>query len=327
MLAIRAPRGSAEDLRKYLKRKGLLSGKYRVLGKNEFIYFPVSSEKSDALVKKAKELGAEFTDADFKLQHPERERRPAMGYELYGSIAVMEAEKEEAKKLAKGFMLANKRIETVLKKGGAVSGKYRTRKFVYVAGKKNYIANYKENGCAFVFDIRKVFFSTKLGYERNRIAHMARDGEKAIVMFAGVGPFAIEIAKLNKKSRIVAIELNSYACKYMRENVELNKTPNVAVECGDAQKLSEKYRGFADRIVMPLPKEAANFLPSALKMGKKKCAMHYYTFCETDKVKQEIAKISASCKENGKKFKLLGWRTVRPYSAREIEIVVDFIAC
>ncbi len=251
--------------------------------------------------------------------------RTVRGYELYGSIAVVESGPREAKSAAKRLMLSNKNIKTVLRKGGAVSGKYRTRKLVYVAGAKNYLAEYRENGCVFRFDMRKVFFSTKLAYERKRISELAKDGEHVIVMFAGVGPYSIEIAKPHRKSKVVSIELNPQASRYARENALLNKTPNVVVEQGNVEKFTGKYSRFADRIVMPLPMDSFMFLPAALKMCAKLCTIHYYTFCKEKEVGATIAKLKRFLKSKGRRLRLIGWRAVRPYSATDIEIAVDFV--
>lgn len=324
MLAARVPKGKAEGLRKYLKRKGLLNSKYRVFGSGEFIYFPVSTSADEKLKLKLKETGAKLVAADFSSQHHKREEKKMHGYELYGSIAVIESDAKSARAVGKSLMLSNKNIKTVLRKGSAVSGKYRTRKFLYVAGERKFIANYKENGCVFRFDIRKVFFSTKLAYERKRVSGLVRNGERVIVMFAGVGPFAIEIAKPHDKCKVVAIELNSVACRNMRENIKLNKTPNVIVEQGDVTRFAARYARFADRIVMPLPKESSVFLPAALRMSRKNCTIHYYTFCQTGKASSAIARLEELVAGRKRGFKLQAHRAVRPYSARDEEIVIDF---
>jgi len=324
MLAARVPSAKAEGLRKYLQRKGLLSSKYRVLSSGEFIYFPLFSRNEERLEGEMGRFEAKIVDAKLTAQHSKRAQRTAQGYELYGSIAIIESEPKKADKIARNLLLSNRNIKTVLRKGGAVSGRYRTRRFFYVAGSKNYIVDYKENGCEFRFDIRKVFFSTKLGYERKRVSDSVKDGERVIVMFAGVGPYAIEIAKSHKTCKVVAIELNRTACDYMRANTRLNKTPNVAVEEGDVSCFARKYARFADRIIMPLPKEAGKFLPLALKMCRRTCKIHYYSFCKIGREKEEINMLKKFVEGKKKRFKLIAHRAVRPYSASEIELAVDF---
>ena len=180
-------------------------------------------------------------------------REVAKGFDILGNIAIIDADKDTAREVARIIIDTHKNVETVLRKAGAVKGKYRTRKYAFVLGKRNYIARYNENACSFVFDVRKTFFSSRLAYERKRVSDLSKDGEKVVVMFAGVGPFAIEIARRNKKSEVVAIELNKNAYKYMLENIRLNKTGNVSPVLGNAASPSRKYKGFADRIIMPLP--------------------------------------------------------------------------
>jgi tRNA (guanine37-N1)-methyltransferase len=220
-------------------------------------------------------------------------------------------------------MDTHKSVETVLRKGGPVSGKYRTRKYIFVLGKKNYLARYNENGASFVFDVRKVYFSSRLAYERKRITDLSKDGERVVVMFAGIGPFAIEIAKKNRKSEVVAIELNKMGYKYAIENIRINKTLNITPILGDAAKPPKACKSFADRIIMPLPMDSYRFLKSAFAMAAKRCIVHYYAFVD-DGGDREIAKVKKFSILHGRKFRLLGKRIVRPYSARTAEIVLDF---
>lgn len=246
-------------------------------------------------------------------------------YDIIGNIAVIDAKPKYAKKFAAQVMSANKNVETVLRKGGAISGKFRTRKHIYVMGKRTYVAHYKENNCVFVVDLRKAFFSTRLAFERQRITSIAKDGETVLVMFAGVGPFAIEIAKKNKSSKVIAVELNEDACKYMHENVRLNKTDNVEIVNEDVSSYSKKNKGIADRIIMPLPMSSADFLGSAYESAKKRCNIHYYSFGNKDTAFEDSENLIKNYFSKLKcKTKILGKRVVRPYSAKSIEVVIDF---
>lgn len=262
---------------------------------------------------------------EFKQKSPKADIGFSKSYDIVGNIAVIDANPKHAKALAVQVMEANKNVETVLRKGGAISGRFRTRKHIYVMGKRNYVAQYKENNCVFKVDLRKAFFSTRLAFERQRITNVVKDGETVLVMFAGVGPFAIEIAKRNRSSRVIAVELNKDAYNYMRENVLLNKTTNVEAVNEDVKTYSKNNNNIADRIVMPLPMSSYDFLRSAYKSAKKRCTIHYYAFGSKDTafedneslVKQYFSKMKC-------KTKLLGGRVVRPYSANSIEVVVDF---
>jgi tRNA (guanine37-N1)-methyltransferase len=247
----------------------------------------------------------------------------AKGFDILGNIAVIDADKDIAKKVARIIIETHKGVETVLRKEGAVRGKYRKRRYGFVLGKRNYIARYNENGCSFAFDVRKAFFSPRLAYERNRITNLSKDGETVVVMFAGVGPFAIEIAKHNRKSKVVAIELNKNAYKYMLENRSINKLDNVFPVLGDAADVPRGCRGSAQRIVMPLPWDSYRFLGSAFAMAGKRCVIHYYAFVE-DKGREEEEKLRKFSRSHRRKFRLMGKRVVSSYSTRTSEMVWDF---
>lgn len=161
--------------------------------------------------------------------------------------------------------------------------------------------------------------------KRKRIAKAAGDHENIAVPFAGVGPFAIEIAKAHPTSRIVAIELNKHAYGYMLENIGINKVGNVAPVLGDFADFAEKNAAWADRVVMPMPKAGLEFVVAALHIAKQKANFHLYTFCEaeggTDKVFGEIERIAA---DHGRRAGLVSARRVRNYSSSEIEVAIDF---
>ncbi|MDE1860176.1 MAG: class I SAM-dependent methyltransferase family protein [Candidatus Micrarchaeota archaeon] len=339
MLGLKVPKAHAEDLKVYLKNKNLSDDRYRIFERNGFIYFPISSKPSQtALSLIENRFKASLSDTSFEGFKPNSAYREMLlkktgkkaydsiskGYDLFGNIAVIDAEGSAAKKAAAVIMGINKNVKTVLSKAGAVSGKYRTRKYSYVAGEENYIATYKENGCTFSFDIRKTFFSTRLSFERNRLCELVAPRENVVVMFAGIGPFAIEIAKKHPETKVIAIELNKNACKYLSQNIKLNKVGNVIAELGDVKKFSKKYRGFADRIIMPLPRDSYAFMEPALSMAKRKSTIHYYAFAgAADPFNEHIAPIKRFLATKKASMAVSSKRIVRSYSPTEVEIVLD----
>ena len=56
-----------------------------------------------------------------------------------------------------------------------VEGDYRTRKLEVIAGEDKTQTEYKENGCRFIVDVEKAFFSPRLSTERERIAGLVKD--------------------------------------------------------------------------------------------------------------------------------------------------------
>lgn len=246
------------------------------------------------------------------------------GYDVLGSIAIIGERGRNGRIVADAVMKVNKNVKTVVSKAGAVKGRYRKREFEFVTGERNFVAEYKENGCTFRFDIRKTFFSPRLSFERNRITGLSKDGEHVIVMFAGVGPFAVEIAKRNRNSEIIAVELNRDSYKYMLENVKLNKTGNVKAVLGDAKSACSGIEEWADRIIMPLPMSADKFLESAVRSARDGCIIHYYSFGNTGDLFSESSRMARKlAKSMGFTARIVGKRTVRPYAKDTSEVVLD----
>ncbi|MCL5115063.1 MAG: hypothetical protein M1528_00825 [Candidatus Marsarchaeota archaeon] len=322
----------AEALRSQLAKRNFLRKNAGVLHSDSYVLFPVNN--ATATIKKLlKKQGSRLVERMAEERRaealPEANARVARGYDMLGNIAIIEgyrASKREIKKFADSLLKAHKSIRTVIIKAGPVSGRYRTRRFSYVAGERNYIAGMWENGCRFVFDVRKAFFSSRLSFERSRISALSKKKEKVIVMFAGVGPFVVEIAKCNPKAEVLGIELNSYAAAAMAKNIKLNKTGNAMAICADVKEAANRYRGFADRIVMPLPKDSGKFLDEAFTMAKKRAALHVYIFGIRKTAKRDALEyIKKRAKARRIAIRLKNWRMVREYSHREIEIVLDLI--
>lgn len=338
MLHAKISKELAEKAKSVLLRTGSLDHARKIQHRRSYIYFPVVIEGENTK-KLLIDAGCKLVDIkDIKNTHADmstylREElgtdRTGVRYDILGSTIILNApddmDMERIKEIAKALRKANPHIKTVLAREGAVSGEYRTRAYRYVAGRKSFQVLYRENGCVFSFDMRKTFFSSRLSFERNRIAGMVRDGEKVIVMFAGIGPFAIEIAKRSPHSEVVAIELNPYAYRQMLKNIELNKASNVKAVLGDVREVCKSYEGFADRIVMPLPKISVSFLDQALQVAKDRGIVHIYSFVEREKgLEGLIDSIKKHGKANSYSIEVLSSREVRPYSAREIEVALDY---
>ena len=333
MLFLKVEKAKAEKARQYLKKRKIFNTLYKPRSEGGFVYFPVSPNLEMGEKAKLLSIGTllHSNKKPKRKSHGPQRMHDVFGsstirYDIIGSIAVMEAKGDIRNEAAKLILKQNKRIKTILSRASAVSGTYRIRRHSYVAGKKTYISKYRENGCTFNIDLNKAFFSPRLSYERHRISGLVRKNEKVIVMFAGVGPFAIVIAKRTPSSEVTAIELNRHAYSYMLKNISENKVKNVVPVLGDVAKVAAAYAGYADRIVMPLPKDSANFLESAILCAKRNCTVHYYAFAGRDSPYAGAESlIRKECLKHGRNAKIISKRIVRPYSPSSVEIVIDFI--
>ncbi|MGC9443948.1 MAG: class I SAM-dependent methyltransferase [Candidatus Methanospirareceae archaeon] len=165
--------------------------------------------------------------------------------------------------------------------------RYRTRDLTVIWGDPSLETTYCESGCRFTADLKQVFLSPRLSYERMRIAQKVAPGETVLNMFAGVGCFSILIAKLQPHATIYSVDVNSHAFAYMQENVALNRVEGRVIPIlGDAGDVAAELQGWVDRVLMPLPENAHEFLPAAvraLRLGggredkaSKAGMIHYY---------------------------------------------------
>jgi tRNA (guanine37-N1)-methyltransferase len=183
----------------------------------------------------------------------------------------------------------------------------------------------KENKCILKTDVEKVFYSTRLVTERKRIALLVKPNEIIGVFFAGVGPFAIEICKLSKPKEIIAIELNPIGFKYLKENIILNKMQDKIIPIkGDVKKEYKNYKDYFDRIPMPLPKSAENFLNEAIYSIKNNGFIHVYNFVSKKEPFTKIIEIiKKKEKENNCKIEIINKKILRSFSQTTVQIVLD----
>ena len=152
-----------------------------------------------------------------------------------------------------------------------------------------------------------------------------KPGERVLVPFAGVGPFAIRIGKAMESAEVEGVELNPDACKFFRANVARNNCRNVRVLEGDvAALLPGKYAGWADRLAMPLPKDAKKFLVNAIPCLRKGGMLHYYSFGSMEAPFEEAENdVMEAAALLGRKARVVFRRVVRPYSKNIEQVAID----
>jgi tRNA (guanine37-N1)-methyltransferase len=212
---------------------------------------------------------------------------------------------------------------------------YRTREVQVIWGDENLETTHKESGCSFKVDLKHVFFSPRLSYERMRVARKVLPAERIINTFSGVGCFSILIAKLQPQTTIYSIDVNPYAYGYMKENVALNKVEGRVIPIlGDASEELKKLEGVADRVIMPLPEHAHSFLPlavRALKSGERGGGVIHYYDVSTGRKGDDLCnvplerarEIIASAFGDSLSVELEEGRIVRSVGPRRYHVVLD----
>ncbi len=246
-----------------------------------------------------------------------------------GSVAIVELPDEVkpyAVEVAKAIMSIHKNVKSVLVKASERLGEYRLRRLELVYGDEDTEVVHKEHGCVFKLDPRKVYFSPREATERMRIARMVSPGERVLVMFSGVCPYPITIAKTQPLVEVVyGVELNPDAHRYCVENVRLNKVEGKVVPLpGDVREVCPSMEGMFDRVVMPLPKGAYMFLDLAIKCLKRRGVIHFYHWArEPDLFSEAEGLLKKEAERQGCKVKIVGRRRVLPYAPRVWKVRVD----
>lgn len=250
-------------------------------------------------------------------------------YEILGSreksIAIIE-EIENPLVLAKQIMKEHKNVKSVLMKLSERRGIERKRDYKFILGVPNTEVIHKENYCRYKLDPQKTYFSGREGTERLRIAEMVKPKETVLVMFAGIGPFSILVAKKQKEvDKIPSIEINAKAVEYMKENTSLNKVQEKVIPIlGDVKEKSQEWFGKCDRVIMPLPHEAYKYLDLAYKCLKSEGGIiHLYIIEPEKEVEEKTKELMKEFQEKVKAKLTYKIRKVLPYSPRTYKYCLD----
>jgi len=247
-----------------------------------------------------------------------------VSFDIIGNIAILHMPKitKKEKQIARK-LLKHKNILSVYNQSKTY-GRLRKPKLKWIAGKKQTETIHKENDCLIKLDIKNCYFSPRLGTDRLEIAKKIKKGERVLVMFSGVAPYALVIGKKSKAEEIYCIEINRIASKYARENVKLNKLNNIKIIQGDVKRVIPKLKKRFDRIVMARPQLKDTFLQQAFKASKKGSMIHFYDFLKKQNIKDARRKIEKEAKNIKKKVKIQRLKKVREIAPYKYHIRVDF---
>jgi tRNA (guanine37-N1)-methyltransferase len=331
-------RDRAEEVRRALLRAGALRTDLRPRKEGERVLFPLKDP--DAVRDLLRGLGAELTFAEFaELPKRPRSLREAVegipedllpevpsSFDVVGDITVIHIPpplEPYASELGRAVLRISPSIRVVLGEAGPVSGEFRLREFVHLAGEERTFTVHRENGCAFEVDLAKAYFSPRLSGERSRVVSLVREGERVLDMFSGVGPFAIQVAK-HRKVPVTAVELNPDAYRFLVRNVALNRVDRLVEPINeDARKVASSRPKAYDRVIMNHPSASLDFLREALIAAREGATLHVYGFASsTDDWEW---KVRTKLEELGQRFSSINVRKVREVSASRVIAVADVI--
>ncbi len=317
MLAASTPLQYAQTVKEYLQKKSLLHPDHLPVKELGLMYFPLN--------KKVKVPYADVEDS--RITFPQKQKPRTIEQvlapqltpqelslvprtqEIVGDILILEIPQELKSKerlIAEAYLQITKHIKTVVRKEDVHTGEFRTRKVRILAGKLTKETVHRESGVQLKLHVEKTYFSSRLGHERLRIAKQVKRGEKILVMFSGVGPYPLILAKNTEAQKIYGIELNPFAHYYAMQNVELNNlSSKVIIKEGDVRTVVPKMKQTFDRVILPLPKTGEEFLPLALSKAKQGTTIHFYSFLREEDISKEGRRIAVQCRKLGRTVRII----------------------
>ena len=261
-------------------------------------------------------------------------------FDVLGNVIIIKftrgTKTKAKKKFAAGLLRQYPSVKTILEKTRGFKGRLRKQQTKWIAGEKTKEAIYRENGCVFRFNVDSTYFSPRLSNERKEIAQKVKKGDKVLVMFAGVAPYSIIIAKNSHAERVYSSEINREANKYIELNMTLNKVKNkIVLLNGNIKDVTNKITGgFSvnnekvpvkfDVIVMPRPQLKDMFLREAFSLSKKGTMIYYYDFCKNDEIENVVSRVKDEAKKAKKKIKILKVKKAGEIAPYKYRIRVDF---
>ena len=156
-------------------------------------------------------------------------------------------------------------VATVARIAGPAEGEERTPRLEVLYGTSTE-TQVLEDGVRFQFDAARILYSRGNRAERARIARAVGSGEVVMDLFAGIGYFALPIARHAGPSAVWAVERNPVSHGYLVANVRANRLlGSVRPLLGDCRSVELPERS-ADRVLLGILPDATPFLPRALDL-------------------------------------------------------------
>jgi tRNA wybutosine-synthesizing protein 2 len=330
---VKVRKEEAEMVRYRLNRKGLVRKDRRIKECDGFVMIPVteSFHASDA-----PEL--ELTDVDLLGRTTFRDPWKAVQenvdlpedlrslvprkWERLGDVLIVrfpgELDHYEVE-LARAYAKELK-VKAVLREMGVITGVTRRPNLRVLFGSDTETVH-PEGNILYKLDPTQVMFASGNFDEKKRMSSLDCRGETVVDMFAGIGYFALPVAKNARARKVIACEINPIAYHYLVENIALNRVQDVIEPVlGDNQDLpGEKI---ADRILMGYI-GTESFLPKALRLIRPGGIIHYHDVAGIEDCPGKLLRaIGRACE--GRRFDVIYAHEVKSYGPCTSHMVVDF---
>ena len=216
-------------------------------------------------------------------------------------------------------------VATVLTQVGPVDGELRRPQVEPLAGSETE-TEVVEHGLRWSFDAAEIMFAAGNRTERRRAGSLVRPGESVVDLFAGIGYFAIPAAVYGCAFRVVAVEKNPLAYRYLLENVGRNEVAD-RVECvlGENRTVPLDVRA-ADRVFLGYLPDAVPWVTRALELLRTGGGwVHVHTVADARAARDTACRrVAVAARAAGATIlEPPHAREVKPYGPGRTHVVVD----
>ena len=283
-------------------------------------------------------------------------------FDIIGDVALIHnlpshLSEEQRLQIGDSIMTKNKALKLVAHRTTPLSGTDRAPgDLEIIAGAHRFpvMTTHTEYGIKCVVDLNHCFFSPRMAQERLRICQQVARGEHVLVLFAGVGMEAVQIAGRTEASSVLAIELNPVGiqCAHLAHRMlERNKavktkgaTDRLQFIEGDVLDILPTLpRNHYDRVLAPRPKEGkldgdlgcgdfgAQFLDALLPVMKESGSeCHWYDFAsdiEFPACERTKKTIEDACTRLSLQYQAIHVANAGSVAKRQLRVCVDFRLC
>ena len=307
---------------------GLLHEHLRIVREGERLFLPTTERVDLGFPMEQREFGTGFVAVrSYKdvVEVPDALRRSLpTSFDVIGDIAVLKVPEELQRyreKIGLSILRWNPKIRVAVQDRG-VKGERRVRSIEVIAGERRTTTVHTEYGLHYRVDLAQAYFSPRLASERKRIADRVFEGEVVADPFAGVGPFAILIAKRRQPRLVHASDVNPAAVELLGANIGANRAARVATHEGDARHILRQIAP-VDRVILDLPHTAFDYLPDAFAAIGARGVVHVYRILERADERAAADRIRGMAAQAGMEIRDLQLHTVRAYSPTQHHVAFD----
>jgi tRNA wybutosine-synthesizing protein 2 len=327
-LAVRIEQSKAGWAREKINTIGLLDKNRKIIVKENYVEIPVtkSIHGFNLVIQEEPKFYRKEMDLSLVLEDsipPNIIHHLPRGWYILGDIIVVKINpilNEYEHMIADALLSCYPRARSVMRDFG-IEGQLRVPNRKLIAGDKTETIH-KENGVLFELDAKVVMFSQGNLLERMRMSRMGND-EFVVDMFAGIGYFSIPMAVHSRPKKILSIELNPIAFRYLCKNATRNHVEDVVIPVfGDCAK--ETPENWADRVIMGMVQVTDKYLHKAMLALKSGGTLHYHQTIPSWRYPNDaVGDVMNAADDLGYACEVLSSLVIKKYSPGVLHSVID----